>query len=469
MSLSKEEFRVTERGKHPYFKFLKTTFPLPTIDSRTDTEPAKHLQALLDTGDTVGYSREKEKYELEGHKFRLTDMVLYESFPTDRTIDVKVALQVKGHSITWYFWVPGGKDQYPQDFRDILYNSAGQAHQKTTRGCDLYYRGSNAFHVKTMHTKEEEAAHNHNHYRMKDNQPVLPKDFNEHMMAMKETEAFSGGFFKEGEIEEICADFANWHRMWTYKGLDGDEPSAEEIYMGKPQNKLNEADVIEFKMFGEQQEPCRINVSELRMDFERARKIIEDRFIPKGSTPITDEAVLEMQKEIRKMSDQFNALMEYRKIGGSRGLSSELAMTRQVPGSKLPEIPVVASKDDSLGDTPPIPEWARHAISEVEKARSAVEKMAKPKEEVLVVSQEAREQFSFFGGPSSSIDRGISEVMRKENLKIMAKQADGFSREEREKLIEFFKTIPQDELLAVKNESRTAQEAWDQQYGLVLR
>jgi hypothetical protein len=396
-------------------------------------------------------------------------MVLYESFETERTIDVKVAVQVKAHSITWYFWVPGGKDQYPQEFRDILYKSAGEAHQKTTRGCDLYYRGSNAFHVKTMHTKEEEAAHNHNHYRMKDNQPVLPKDFNEHMLALKETRAFSDGFFEDGEIEAICEDFANWHRMWTYKGPEGTEPSAEEVYMAKPQNKLNKADVVEFRMFGEQQEPCRINVAELQMDFERARQIIQDRFIPKDDAPVSEEAVLEMQQEIEKMSKQFNALMEYRKIGGSRGLSSELAMTRQVPGSILPEIQIVASKDDSLGDTPPIPEWAKHALSEVEKARAAVEKMAKHKEEIVVISPHSRDQYSFFGGASSSIDRSITEVMRKENLKIMAKQADSFSGEEREKLIEFFKTLPQEELMDIKNESATTQEAWDQQYGLVLR
>jgi hypothetical protein len=95
----------------------------------------------------------------------------------------------------------------------------------------------------------------------------------------------------------------------------------------------------------------------------------------------------------------------------------------------------------------------------------------KPKEDVVegpVISAQAREQFSFFGGASSRIDRSILEVMRKENLKTMAQQADSFSPEEREKIIEYFKTIPQEELMDIKNESATAQEAWDQQYGLVL-
>lgn len=249
-----------------------------------------------------------------------------------------------------------------------------------------------------MHTKEEEAGHNHNHYRMRDNKPVRPEDFAEHMLALKSTEAFTAGFFQMGEIEEIIEDFNSHYRMWTYKGPDGTELSPEEIYMDLPQNKINEADVLEFNIFGEQQEPCRINVTELKMDFEKARKLIEERFLPKEvGTPITEEDAAAMRLEIAKLAAQFNALMDFRKIGGSRGLGAERAMTRQIEGSTLPEIPVVAAKDDSIGGTPVIPEWAKHALEQVELARRSIEDMAKSKSRKE--SEHAIINHSFFHPP----------------------------------------------------------------------
>jgi hypothetical protein len=387
MSVTAERVEVTTRGRHPYFKFLKTVFPLPTVIERTDTEPAMHLQSLIDDGDSVEYDKQVLLYKAEGHTMRTTDMVVYEDFkPEDipshlrrkgdkDTIDVRVAVQVKGHSINWYFWVKDGKDRYPQEFRDILYSSASRAHEHVGRGCDLYYRGSNAFHVKTMHTKEAEAGHNHNHYRMRDNQPVRALDFREHMMALKGTEAFTQGFFEEGEIEAIIEDFEQHELMWTFKGDEGLEPSAEEIYMARPENKLNAADVVEFRMFGEQQEPCRSSVTELTMDFDNARKLIEERFIPKDGK-ISELAKLEMQLQIAKMTEEFKVIMDFRAIGGSKGLGSERAMTRQVEGSEFDTIDTVVKKDDDIGGAPKIPKWAITALREVEIARGRVEEMA---------------------------------------------------------------------------------------------
>lgn len=371
MAHSKVE--VTERGKHPYFKFLKTTFTLGTVDSKRDTGPAIHLQHLLDIGEVIEYNKQKKIYELQGHKFRLTEMVLYETFPTDRTIEVKVAVQVKGYVINWYFWSPGNQDQYSQDFRDVLYNSAAEAHKKTSRGCNLYYRGSNGYHYATMHVKEIEGDHNHNHYRMKDNQPVCPVDFREHMMGMKNTQAFTDGFFKPDEIEELCDDFDRHYLMWTYKGQEGTDLSQEELY--RASNQLVEADIIEFRMFGEQQEPCRLDVAELKLDFNRARKIIEERFTPSVQlgTPIDSEAVKAMELEITRLNEEFEALITFRKNGGSRAIGAEYRMTRQLPGSLLPTIPVIP-KDDTIVKPPAIPGWAVSALAEVERIRVQIEK-----------------------------------------------------------------------------------------------
>ncbi|HAT8180243.1 TPA: hypothetical protein JA361_12475 [Legionella pneumophila] len=79
---------------------------------------------------------------------------------------------------------------------------------------------------------------------------------------------------------------------------------------------------------------------------------------------------------------------------------------------------------------------------------------------------------SFFSNTSeatSRIDKMISSVITMENLKILAKEADTLSGKEREKLVDFFKTLPPEQLIELKRESDTAQKAWDEQYGLVLR
>ncbi|HAU0922987.1 TPA: Dot/Icm T4SS effector MavC [Legionella pneumophila] len=70
---------------------------------------------------------------------------------------------------------------------------------------------------------------------------------------------------------------------------------------------------------------------------------------------------------------------------------------------------------------------------------------------------------------TSRIDKMISSVITMENLKILAKEADTLSGNDREKLVEYFKTLPSEQLAEIKPESETAQKAWDEQYGLVLR
>ncbi|HHP7867041.1 TPA: Dot/Icm T4SS effector MavC [Legionella pneumophila] len=70
---------------------------------------------------------------------------------------------------------------------------------------------------------------------------------------------------------------------------------------------------------------------------------------------------------------------------------------------------------------------------------------------------------------TSRIDKMISSAITMENLKTLAKEADTLSGKDREKLVEYFKTLPSEQLAEIKPESETAQKAWDEQYGLVLR
>lgn len=79
---------------------------------------------------------------------------------------------------------------------------------------------------------------------------------------------------------------------------------------------------------------------------------------------------------------------------------------------------------------------------------------------------------SFFGKvieTTSRIDKMISSVITEENLMALAKEADNLSGKEQEKIVDFFKTLPSEQLAKIKFESKTAQKAWDEQYGLVLR
>lgn len=111
-----------------------------------------------------------------------------------------------------------------------------------------------------------------------------------------------------------------------------------------------------------------------------------------------------------------------------------------------------------------------------EKAQKA---MAKALEEQLIkptpslekeaLSPIVGKQYAFFQPPLSQVDTMSSSVIRKYNLIFIAKNADSFTGKERKQLIEFFKVLPPEDLLAIKHESDCAQQAWDEQFGLVIR
>jgi hypothetical protein len=198
---------------NPFFYLLKKEHVVEMMTSTTDTKETNSLTLLLESGDTGGYQKKLEEYAEEGKTFRLTKGKVYETTYEGETLKLRVALQVKGHSLTWYFWAPGAMDQYPQEFRDKLYNAAAAAHKQVKDGCDLYYRGSNAVHIKLMHDLESESNHNHNHYRLRNNKAYTPEDFNQHLDALAKSEIHSE-FFEEGEIEEICGAFKSFYEDW---------------------------------------------------------------------------------------------------------------------------------------------------------------------------------------------------------------------------------------------------------------
>jgi hypothetical protein len=350
----------------PFIAFLKLQHLVPLVESDATTPAACALQKLVDLEDRKGYESLCKQYEDIGLNFRLTDGVVYQVEDVGNQLGIQIAVQVKGQSITWYFWGNGVKDQYPQAFRDILFKAASDCHQEVENGCDLYYRGSNALHVKTMHTKEDEANMNHNHYRCK--QDVTPNDFKQHLQAFLTHESHDF-FFLHGETKDICDAYELHYHLYTKPREELSGYSYKNMYRCAEEQRLEEADVIEFCLFGEQQEPCRINETELKIDYDCARRKIE-----LAITRAKDASAIELlEKEIAHLKSDYEALLAYRLQGGIRALGAERIMTRQVKGSSLP-VQKATLRDDSVGAVPKIPEWAISLINKVSKAKTKMQK-----------------------------------------------------------------------------------------------
>lgn len=121
----------------------------------------------------------------------------------------------------------------------------------------------------------------------------------------------------------------------------------------------------------------------------------------------------------------------------------------------------------------------KNAAEQVENyGKRAKEAMTKQLETQLIKPVEKLEsapysvggnQFSVFGKNATFIESGGSTVMNKESLKIIAKEADSRPLEEREALVDYFKTLSREELESIKSESETAEKAWEDKYSLVIR
>lgn len=144
------------------------------------TNSADQLQDLLDKDDRVGYI-ELLKTLSETGKFTRTKGVVYEMFDEGETIIVPVRFQVKNSVITWAFVAP--MDSTHQSFRDEVFNTAAKAHACVTNACQTYYRGTNHYHLKVMHSYAEESEFNHNHYRVQNKEPITPLAVYEHLFA----------------------------------------------------------------------------------------------------------------------------------------------------------------------------------------------------------------------------------------------------------------------------------------------
>lgn len=310
------------------------------------TKEANILQALFDKANTDDiensdpnqptYEKVREKMESEGKKFRLTEDQIWQIFPTDETLKVPIRLQIKEGTITWYF--EGPMDVTTQEFRDEVYLSAGLGHLKVKNACEKYLRGTNALHVLKMHTSEAEAGLNHNHYRLEGKHgDVTPTDLREHLTGFVEAEKAlhltvkgSAGEEKEKfldmeEVESIIRDYEKHWAIINHKGpaqtveIHGEmiqlpyrpTTSILEEYKESEHAKWTPEDEQEWEEFKGLEAPCR-----------------ELQGVELSKLP------LEKQIEYAKKS--------------MRGLKSENALLRQVPGSKHKVIKTKYKKDDKI-------------------------------------------------------------------------------------------------------------------------
>ncbi|WP_131796058.1 hypothetical protein [Legionella lansingensis] len=71
--------------------------------------------------------------------------------------------------------------------------------------------------------------------------------------------------------------------------------------------------------------------------------------------------------------------------------------------------------------------------------------------------------YSFF---VPSMNR-LEKLMMEKNLQLLAKAADNLPAKEHREIVEFLKSLPQEQLEQIKGESKTAQQVFDEKYGLV--
>lgn len=292
------------------------------------------LQKLFDENvdDGKAYADELEKLKNDPNRnrnFRLTEGKVFELFPSEQTLKVPIKLQVKEGVITWYFIAP--HDVTKQDFRDEVYRSAALAHLRVENACEKYLRGTNALHVKKMHTSEEESGLNHNHYRLMEGHDVEPKDLRQHLMgfvqAQKELKLVAGDkekYLDKEEAEEILRQYEKHWTIINHKGeaktveiagekidLPKREKSLLEEYKAKEMAQWDDDDRAEWEQYKHLEMPCR---------------------------SINPDTPVEVRLEAAAK--------------GMRGIRSEVQHQRQIQGSRLKVLKTNYKMDDAVKETP---------------------------------------------------------------------------------------------------------------------
>ena len=180
---------------------------------------------------------------------------------------ISIKFKVKGGVITWLFGTPKDEDETCQEFRDILYATAADAHEQVEFGCDKYYRGSDTYHIKKMHSCAYEVNFNHNHYRMTHGKDITPKEVSEHLRAFLAHPNGKLFFPDHKEVDYIIRIFGEYWYGWTT--TKGREISLKDQYESERSETLDILDIKEEQAGIHVQDPCHFDHAN-RTDHELA-------------------------------------------------------------------------------------------------------------------------------------------------------------------------------------------------------
>ncbi len=295
------------------------------------------MQSLLERGgDYTELDNKIIEFMRNNHFFRLTEGKFYEVLP-GKSRDINIKVQIKEGTITWYF-ANCGHDETTQEFRNQVFRSAALGHLLVPGACSKYYRGTNAMHVRRMHTSEEESKINHNHYRVHDNY-VTPSQFDAHLrgfLKAQEAYGFTNKFLNEEEVTRLVKEYAEFSEQLDQK-VDGGLKSLREVYHEQELTKWTQKDIAELESGFSVEEPCEAQEVIIPLN-ERKINILNE-----------SQKLSILPKEWVKYNLGEEALNVIAREG-SAGLKSEIPQTRQIKGSSLPKRKNVYSRIGELFD-----------------------------------------------------------------------------------------------------------------------
>lgn len=325
----------------------------PCWESRdaTQSDAARDVQELLDGSVDGNYDAVRAKlseYMDENKFFRLTEGRFYEVTPGDFK-QIQIKIQVKEGTISWYF--AGCKhDETTQEYRNLIFRTASLGHLLVPGACAKYYRGTNAMHVRRMHTSEEESKINHNHYRVHDDH-VTVDQFRAHLegfLTAQEAYGIKDKFLNQEEVEALVKEYAEFDVEMDAPYIDG--RSLRVAYHEQELSKWTEVDINELEENRELEGVCEFE--EVIIPLNQRRVTVDNN----------DGQLLTLKfNEWTRYIDQLDKdSLDTIAKAGSEGIRSIIAQTRQISGSTLPELTHAFERIGELfnkadnGDYPPL-------------------------------------------------------------------------------------------------------------------
>lgn len=304
----------------------------PCWDSRDakKSEAARDMQQTLDSCVDGNYEPVKQKlaeYMEQNRFFRLTEGKFYEVSPGEFK-KIQIKLQVKEGTITWYF-AGCMHDETTQEYRNLIFRTAALGHVLVRDACGKYYRGTNAMHVRRMHTSEEESKINHNHYRVHDHHLTVHQ-FREHLEGFLKAQKAYGiedKFLNKKEVEDLIEEYEAFDKKMDAP-YEGDK-TLREAYHEQEMAKWTDADKKEFEDNKGLEGVC---------EFEEVIIPLNNREVTLQDTS-SDQTIKIKFSEWTKYADKLGT-DAFDKIAkeGSEGIMSIIAQTRQIEGSSLPPL-----------------------------------------------------------------------------------------------------------------------------------